>query len=94
MNFRGRNNPIKGSYLPSRNKQSDDGIYRLFFSTLMVVDDWSGMDGVHGVDCKVESSSEVVMKILAMIGHVCVFIDRIRNLAYHCGVALDDHMAC
>ena len=47
----------------------------------MVVDDWSGMEGVHGVDCKVESMSEVVMKVLATEGHVCVLIDRIRYVA-------------
>ena len=47
----------------------------------MVVDDWSGMEGVHGVDCKVESMSEVGTKILVMKGNVCVLIDRIRNLA-------------
>ena len=73
MNFRGRNNPIKGSYLPSRNKKSDDGIYRLFFSSLVVVDDWSGMEGVHGVDCKVESTSEVGMKVLATKG-MCAYL--------------------
>ena len=43
----------------------------------MVVDDWSGMDGVRGVHCKVESMSEVVIKVLATKGHACVLIDRI-----------------